>query len=296
MTEAGVDMEQLRAHWERHGYAVLPGFYTDEALGPAWAAQEHAWRTRARRVVVDDMDTLERLPLRTVDDARRQRHRFKTNDLYLEYGAVREVALNPRLTPIVRELLGQVPVVCNSLGFEHGSEQPDHVDALYMAPETQGHLLAAWIALEDSAPGAGRLRYYPGSHRIEPYVFSGGGTRHVPDEMPAWHAYMQAQVAKLGLQAQQFAARKGDVFLWHAQLYHGGSPIADRTLTRRSLVFHYFSERDCRSLGARLEPLHGGYWVRRSHQPVPGSLRARARGLAAGLRRAWRGRTGRGRL
>lgn len=290
------DLRKMAEDWERDGFAVLPGFYPAQALQPALDGLDRVWATRDRRIVVDDMDTLERLPLRKVDDARRRQHRFKVNDLYLEQVAVRQLALNPRLTPILRTLLGHAPALCNSLSFEHGSEQPDHVDALYMAPETPGHLVAAWIAMEDCLPGAGRLRYYPGSHRIPPYVFSNGGTRHVPEEMPAWHAYMQERVAAMGLEPREFAARKGDVFIWSAQLYHGGSPIADRSLTRRSLVFHYFSESDCRRLGARLEPLDGGYWVRRSHQPVPGSLGARARHIASRARAAWRGHAMRGRL
>ena len=38
-----------------------------------------------------------------------------------------------------------------------------------------------------------------------------------------------------------FLARKGDVFLWHANLMHGGEPHHDKALTRKSMVFHYFS-------------------------------------------------------
>ncbi|HVS44039.1 MAG TPA: hypothetical protein VMU20_17460 [Candidatus Dormibacteraeota bacterium] len=38
---------------------------------------------------------------------------------------------------------------------------------------------------------------------------------------------------------KRFLARKGDVFIWSADLAHGGSPIEDRSLTRRSLVGHF---------------------------------------------------------
>ena len=38
-----------------------------------------------------------------------------------------------------------------------------------------------------------------------------------------------------------FHANRGDVFLWHGALIHGGSRARDTTMTRRSLVLHYSS-------------------------------------------------------
>lgn len=292
MADANTGIETLRADWQAHGYVVLPGFYGDTELDAVADDLHDAWLRRAPRIVVDDMDTHERLLLRRVG-ASRGSHRFKVNDLYLECASVRHLALNARLAPILQALLGDAPVLCNSLNFEYGSEQPDHVDALYMTPESPGRLVAAWVALEDCSPAAGPLRYYPGSHLIPPYVFSDGGHHHIPAEMPAWHAYMDAQVEAHGLQAQRFAARRGDVFIWSAQLLHGGSPIQDRSATRRSAVFHYFSERDCRAMRLRLEPLAGGYWIRRGHAPIPGTPMARVRRLAARVRDVVSGRRAR---
>ena len=37
-------------------------------------------------------------------------------------------------------------------------------------------------------------------------------------------------------------AKKGDVFIWHANLIHGGSPIKDHSLTRKSMVIHYYAK------------------------------------------------------
>ena len=37
--------------------------------------------------------------------------------------------------------------------------------------------------------------------------------------------------------------RKGDVLIWSADLAHGGSPVTDRSLTRKSLVGHYCPKR-----------------------------------------------------
>ena len=117
--------------------------------------------------------------------------------------------------PWLLQLLGERPAVCNSLSLEYGSEQEDHVDSLFMTPRTPAHLVAVWVALEDCAPESGLLRYWPGSHRIEPYVFSNGERHFIPEELGAWQNWMRAQVQQHGLRSELFGAHKGDVFIWN---------------------------------------------------------------------------------
>jgi len=38
-----------------------------------------------------------------------------------------------------------------------------------------------------------------------------------------------------------FTAKKGDVLIWHANLFHGGEPHLNKTKTRKSMVLHYFA-------------------------------------------------------
>lgn len=278
----------MLAEWTARGVVVLPAFYGEAEIDAVRADYRSLWDDHRARVTVDDMDVDRRMRLRDVTADARREHRFKVNDLYLEQASVRHLALNERLVPVLKDLLGEAPALCNSLSLEYGSEQPDHVDSLFMTPRTSGHLVAAWIALEDCAPGSGLLRYWPGSHVIEPYVFSNGSRHYIPAEMDAWGAATRAQVRDRQLAAETFQARKGDVFLWSGQMLHGGSPITEPGRTRRSIVFHYFSEPDCRALGSRLVPQAGGFWIRRSHQPIPGSLNARVRGRAGSVARRMR--------
>lgn len=270
--------DSLSAEWNARGVVVLPRFYADAEIDAVRADYRALWDAGRARVTVDDMNLDRRLRLRDVAADARRSHRFKVNDLYLEQASVRHLALNDRLVPVLRRLLGEAPALCNSLSLEYGSEQPDHVDSLFMTPRTPTHLIAAWIALEDCVPGSGLLRYWPGSHALAPHVFSNGTRHYVPAEMEAWGEATRAEVRERGLEAETFQARKGDVFIWNGQMLHGGSRIDDPSRTRRSIVFHYFSESDCRALGSRLVPQAGGFWIRRSHQPVPGSLNARVRG------------------
>lgn len=260
----------MRQHWEDHGFLALPKFYSDAELDAAQGAIDQIWAVKAPRIVVDDLVTGQRSRLMDVEEQRRREHRFKVNDLYLECEEIRRLALNERIEPILHELLGHAPVVCNSLNFQQGSGQPDHVDSLYMTPRSPWHLIAIWVALEDCHMDAGPLRYYPGSHKIPQYVFSNGSNHVVDEEMDDWNRYMQEHVQTRGLKPEVFAARRGDVFIWSAYLLHGGSPIKDPSRTRASIVFHYFSEEDSRALNSTLVPYHGGFWLHRRHQPVPG--------------------------
>ena len=132
-------------------------------------------------------------------------------------------------------------------GFQrspHASRRlsPWHCDSLYMTPKTPAHLVATWIALEDVHPDAGPLVYYPASHKIPLYTFSDGTHHARQEEMPNWSAYIESEMRRRGIEAKTFLAGKGDLFIWHSDLVHGGSAIGDPTRTRRSLVCHYFTE------------------------------------------------------
>ena len=277
------------AEWDARGVLTLPRFYADAEIDAVLADYRALWKEGRARVTVDDMNLDRRMRLRDVPPDARKAHRFKINDLYLEQPSVRRLALSERLVPLLQQLLGERPALCNSLSLEYGTEQGDHVDSLFMTPRTPAHLVAAWVALEDCAPESGLLRYWPGSHRIKPYLFSNGERHFNAGEWDAWRSWMDAQLQQHGLQSEVFSARKGDVFIWNAQLLHGGSRITEPGRTRRSIVFHYFSESDCRAMGHRLIPESGGFWIRRSHQPIPGSINARMRNRAGRVARRVRG-------
>jgi hypothetical protein len=256
-----------RAHWRDDGFLVIPAFFTEQEVEAVIGALDLTWATRPHEVTVDDLATWRRLRASQVSDDERADHTFKVNDLYLSSHEVRGVALSARVGAILGELLDDVPVLCNTLNLEKGSQQADHLDTLYMTPTTPDKLVATWMALEDSHPDAGPLRYWPGSNHIDPYHFSDGGLHTVPDEMDRWTQYMADQVDRRGLEQQTFCARRGDLLIWHAWLLHGGSRIADPARTRNSLVTHYFARSDVEHFALGHEP--GGEWWVRPPQPVP---------------------------
>ncbi len=255
--------------WECHGYLVLPSFFAESEVDAINGFHERLWRERPDDVVVDNLVSGRRALMSSVSEAE-QRQAHKVNDLYLNYAEIRQFSLHPRLTPILAELLPDVPVLCNTLSLDYGTEQELHADSLYMTPRTEGRLVATWVALEDGHPDAGPLVYLPGSHKIPPYRFSHGQCSEIASERPRWEEYVKRQIQRLGLGSERFLPSKGDVFIWHAQLLHGGSARGDRARTRKSLVSHYFTETDCRALGHKLRACNGAYWMDRPPQACPG--------------------------
>lgn len=257
--------------WHTGGYLILPGFFAHDRIDQVLAEVERFW-TLSRK---QDVPTVADIFIGTKEERRVRLHQapaeamalpHKINDLFLESEVVRSIVLDTKLSEILAELLKGVPLCCNTLNFEYGSQQPYHTDSLYMTPPKDLNLAATWVALEDCVPEAGPLAYYPGSHLIPPYRFSNGGITNIDAEMPAYRAYMAKEVAARGLKDETFCARKGDVFIWHSQLYHGGSAIRNPKKTRRSLVTHYFRVQDLGCQANKVNPM--GYYMVRGQQPV----------------------------
>jgi ectoine hydroxylase-related dioxygenase (phytanoyl-CoA dioxygenase family) len=253
--------EQL-ASWEANGYLALSSFMGPEEVARVRAAIDAEWANREGNDHEVDLLTgphagrtlkMHETPL----EARREA--YKLNNLFARRPAIRSVASSPRMRRVCAQLLGAEPLVCNSLNFERGSQQPFHLDTWYMPPPVEGMMVAAWFAIDDVDADNGPLVYYPGSHRIPPYRFSHGRLNEIAAERPACDAYLEREIAARGLEPVEFHGRSGDVFIWHAQLLHGGRPIRDMTRTRSSLVVHYWRTCDLPADQVRVDPQAGSY-------------------------------------
>lgn len=240
--------EQLE-QWNEQGYLLLKGFYSGDHIEEINRLIARLWRQRktlgADYVIDTFVETEQEKRVYFCDAPESARHApYKLNDLFLSSEQVRHTVAGEQLAPILSELLDGFPMICNSLNFEFGSQQDYHFDTFYMPSPTPNKMVASWIALEDATPDNGPLSYYAGSHKIPPYLFSNGKTIIVPEEMADFRAYMQREIEQRGLQPETLLAEKGDVLIWHSQLYHGGSEIKDKSRTRKSLVTHYFTKED----------------------------------------------------
>jgi len=160
---------------------------------------------------------------------------------------IRDLTREKRLTDLLGFILDKEVVPFQTINFIHGSNQRAHSDSIHMTTYPLGYLIAVWIALEDTNPDNGTLFYYPGSHRL-PYLlnsdFNEGesplllGNKDYVD----YEDRIEEQIKQQSLQPEVFLAKKGDILIWHANLIHGGMPVKDHSLTRKSMVIHYYAK------------------------------------------------------
>ncbi|HEX3685568.1 MAG TPA: phytanoyl-CoA dioxygenase family protein [Bryobacteraceae bacterium] len=287
--------EQKR-FWRENGYLILPAFFSPQDVDAVNEIVE------SRIAAPGSFGAATVDPLEGVFAGKRFRAAeapkevwagaVKINDLFLDEPAVMKLALGERLTGLLMGLLDGPPAVCNSLNFIWGSQQPAHVDSWFMpAPIPKnwlrlrirrrfGHhalvrrlvpelwnprLAVSSVCLEDVREDAGPLTFYPRSHRIPPYRSSGGMYTFPVSEAPLCRGYVEREIKKRGLALEHFVGRKGDVFLWHGQLVHGGAPILAKQQTRKTLVTHYWRAQDMDP--ERVLQLHNaGFYEKRTHQ------------------------------
>src|SRR4029453_10364069 len=99
-----------------------------------------------------------------------------------------------------------------------------------------------WTALEDIDEGSGPLIYVPRSHRMPWFEFEPDSVRFVdkPEEKRReWIAYWEQTIRDMGLEVKSFTCSRGDVFVWHSGLLHGGAKVTRDGATRRSMATHY---------------------------------------------------------
>ena len=226
----------LLRHWSEHGYAIIPGVIPAHLIAAALAEVDEVWNKR-RHVSIDVLTDGSRTFVDKLDpSARKVPH--KLNDLYLISDNARRIFLNEKIVRFAELVFGQAAIGCNSLTFEFGSQQPAHIDHVYMTPVHARRLIASWIALEDVRPEAGPLLLWPGSHRVAPYDFGGGRYHYKPELESNNTAYIAEQKERFA--QSRFMARKGDVLLWHSFFIHGGGLIENPAATRRSMACHYY--------------------------------------------------------
>jgi phytanoyl-CoA hydroxylase len=225
------------SHFAEHGYVILSGAVepalADELVRDVRSIAEHPGcfvttdhrNARAQRLSGADFDAYE-----------------SVYDTYVNFESARRVAFHPAIARFLTLVFDTPPVAFQQLLFQRSNQHPLHQDTSVVCTEQPLFMAASWVALEDVVPGRGELTYYAGSHRIPHYRYRDGSKRFNPheDDAEAARRYLLAQCAALGCEKRDFIAKKGDVFVWAADLVHGSNP---RTLpeheTRLSVVTHY---------------------------------------------------------
>lgn len=210
-------------NFHNEGYSILRNFFTE-------------------RQVEEANSEIERL-------LREGKVKFKYGNrimfAFRQSGALHSLGCDSRLTDILSALLHTPAVLFQSINFLKGSEQHTHSDSIHMTTYPLGRLAAVWIALEDIDETNGPLHYYPKSHLLPYYLNADydneGNSWLIGDKTyTEYEKMIEEKISESSLPKKIFTARKGDLLIWHANLFHGGEPHLDKSRTRKSMVFHYF--------------------------------------------------------
>jgi len=219
------DVQESLLDWSRKGYLIADGFFDDEVID----------RVQAEVETLAAKGKLHPTPDNKLLFANRQSE------------LIRSVTLDERLIMLLSLLLGKEVVPFQTINFIHDSNQRAHSDSIHMTTYPLGYLIAVWIALEDTNMDNGPLFYYPGSHTL-PYLlnedFNAGSTglRLGKKDYVDYEDRIEELITERRLQKEVFLAKKGDILIWHANLIHGGLPVRDKALTRKSMVIHYYAK------------------------------------------------------
>jgi hypothetical protein len=86
-------------------------------------------------------------------------------------------------------------MICNSLNFERGSQQPFHIDTWYMPPPVEGRMVVASIAVDDVDADNGPMAYYPGRPPDPALPLFQRGLSPNPGGGPLCDANLQREIA-----------------------------------------------------------------------------------------------------
>jgi len=211
--------------WSNDGYVILDGFYSAEKVAQ----------------INTEIDNL--IANKDV--------KFKYNGKKIMYSfhlskLIHDAGIDRELMEVLNLLMGKEVELFSSINFIKGSEQRTHSDSIHMSTFPLGNLIAVWIALEDISVDQGPLHFYPGSHKL-PYLMNSDfdntgstfflGSKSYPD----YEDRIEELIKDKQLKKKSFLAKKGDILIWHANLLHGGNGMNDKSLTRKSMVFHYYA-------------------------------------------------------
>jgi len=115
--------------------------------------------------------------------------------------------------------------------FDANTETAAHQDWWYADSVPSGHMIGAWVALEDIHEAAGRFYVLPGSHKV---MLHDDAMRH-----GEWRKKLDQYVADNADRLVAPALKKGDVLFFNAGVIHGALPTQDPHYSRKSLVGHY---------------------------------------------------------
>ena len=151
-----------------------------------------------------------------------------------------DVVTHPGLSELIRVVLGEPGKVVQTMYFEGNPATQPHQDTYYLDAEELGRMVAAWVACEPIAPGAGRFYVCPGSHRLD--LPRNAGEHNIAEHHERYVAAVADAMASVPLEVRAPALDTGDVLLWASGTIHGSLRTDQPERSRRSFTAHYIPD------------------------------------------------------
>lgn len=145
----------------------------------------------------------------------------------------RRMMLHPRIEMILRDLMGEEPVACQSMYYfkpPGAKGQALHQDNYYLRVKPCT-CVAGWVAIDPSTPENGGLVVVPGTQNQEIICPS------VADDSESFTTHLVN--APKGMKAIHTRLHPGDGLFFNGSLIHGSGPNRSASQWRRSFICHY---------------------------------------------------------
>ena len=108
--------------FQKEGFALIPSFYSEAEVDAVNTEITRRKIERPMHVSVDMLDEpgAQRSSLGLMTPEEIETRHYKINDLYLDMESVRYLALSQKIVPLLKMMLGDTPVLCNSLYMDKG--------------------------------------------------------------------------------------------------------------------------------------------------------------------------------
>ena len=227
-TELSPYEQAIASSLSEKGYAILESLFDDQLLDR----------------VIQDCDG------KYQNDSIHLNENRRITDGWRSIESVCEIACDTRIINLLSKLYGRRAFPFQTLNFNVGTEQRLHSDTIHFNSIPNSFMTGVWVALEDVTLDNGPLAYIENSHKLPIFNCDSIGVKPSSPKMDPYVRYSEYEnfvegLLDLAKEGPRFSEmKKGDVFIWTANLIHGGSPIKQEGSTRLSQVTHYFYE-DC---------------------------------------------------
>jgi phytanoyl-CoA hydroxylase len=241
------DLRHALQSWQTDGVVIFPGAIPEATL--------QSFDRELEKLIDSPQDFHQEVKVGAVSkhtaqccvEELRQCPNLRFNNIHYISPAARALGLAPAVVRFLQHVFQETPCTMQTLTFNRGSQQPAHADFAFVYNQKDiAFLAASWIPLENVHPDSGPLAYYPGTHNVVKFGFYDFGEGEIimtdgtnlmsATEFGVW---LNEEIARGKYPRRVFLPKRGDVLIWHAALVHEGSQIANKALTRKSVVTHY---------------------------------------------------------